>query len=525
MQIAFIARVADGGRRIWLRPTSRVEPRPLPGTEDANSLFWSPDGRSLAFFAGNKLKRLDLPDGAAVPLCDVSEGIGLTGSWGADGEILFASVDGDAIVSVSTHRGTPSALIRPDQSLGEMRVTWPWFLPDGRRFLYLSRLRDGSGQLTLGERGRPPRPILSVVSNVQWVDPDYLVFVREGILVAQRFDLLNEHVVGEPFSIAEPIVYNYSTARAEFATSRNGNVAYQSHSDLARLAWHDRRGARIGELGVPGNYQSVRLSLDGRRVLFDRVPVSVGAPDLWVLDTVRGGETRLTSDLTSEAYPVLVDDGRFVVFMADRGGPPHLFRKNLGTGAEDALVAVGRLQRATDVAPDGKTLAFEQRTSLGNYDILTLALDRPGTPSILLGSRFDERELRFSPDGRAAAFLSDESGRYELYVAAFPAMTPRMRVSAGGGRYPRWNPAGRELLYLSADGHLIAVPVRTKPSLELGTPATLFAVPERASWGDFAVSVDGQRFLSISLDSRGDEQPFTVVLNWSEELKQRVPTR
>jgi Tol biopolymer transport system component len=152
---------------------------------------------------------------------------------------------------------------------------------------------------------------------------------------------------------------------------------------------------------------------------------------------------------------------------------------------------------------------------------LTLSLDAPGEPSVLLGSRFDEIQLRFSPDGHAVAFLYDESGRYEVYVAPFPAMTPRLRVSAGGGHSPRWNPAGRELFYLANDGHLVAVPIRTTPVLELGTPATLFAVSKRASWGDFAVSPDGQRFLSISSESRGSEQPSTVVLNWPAETARR----
>ena len=520
-QLAFIAGVSGGVRRIWLRPVSGVEPRPLTGTEGANSLFWSPDGRALAFFADNKLKRLDLPDGAAVPLCDVAEGIGLTGTWGADGEILFASVEGDAIMGVSTRSGTPTALITPDPSRGEVRVNWPWFLPDGHRFLYLSRLRDGSGQLTVGERGRPSRPILSAVSNAQWVDPDYLVFVRDGILVGQRFELETARVVDEPFSIAEPIDYNYSTARAEFATSRTGNVAYQSHTDRARLTWRDRHGALTEEIGSPGNYQSVRLSPDGGRVLFDRAQPKIGSPDLWVLDLVRGGETRLTSDVTSEAYPVWLHDGRGVVFMADRGGPPRLFRRDTVTGAEDALLPAGRHQRAADVSPDGKTLAFEQRTPLGNYDTLTVSLDGLGEPSILLGSRFDEIQLRFSPDRHAVSFLDDESGRYEVYVAAFPAMTPRLRVSAGGGHSPRWNPAGRELFYLANGGHFVAVPIRTTPVLELGTPATLFAVSERASWDDFAVSPDGQRFLSISSESRGSEQPITVVLNWPAETARR----
>ena len=375
-----------------------------------------------------------------------------------------------------------------------------------------SRLANEDTRL---ERSSPP----SRTPN-GWI-PDYLVFVRDGILVGQRFELATARVVGEPFAIAEPIGYNYSTARAEFATSRTGNVAYKSQTDTARLTWSDRHGAITGEVGSPGNYQTVRLSPDGGRVLFDRRVPRIGTLDLLVLDLVRGGETRLTSDVTSESWPVWLHDGAGVVFVADRDGPPHLFRRNGVTGAEAALLPAGRHQRPADVSPDGKTLAFEQRTPLGNYDILTLSLEAPGSPSVLLGSRFDEIQLRFSPDGHAVAFLIDESGRYEVYIAPFPAMTPKLRVSAGGGSYPRWNPVGRELFYLANDGHLIAVPIRTTPVLELGTPATLFAVSERASWGDFAVSPDGQRFLSISYESRGSEQPITVVLNWPAETTRR----
>ena len=521
-QLAFVALGSeDRVRRIWLRSMSGADARPLGGTDGANSLFWSPDGRSLAFFTGDKLKRLDLPDGAAVPLCDVKLEIGLTGTWGADGEILFAQVGGDTILGVSARNGTPAAVLLADPSRGEMRVNWPWFLPDGRRFLYLSRLRDGSGQVMLGERGHPSRPILSAVSNAQWVDPDLVVFVRDGIIVGQRVDPVTVSRVGEPFAIAEPVDYFYSTARAEFATSRTGNVAYQSHRNTARLVWSDRHGTRIGEVGTPGDYLSLRLAPDGGRVVFDRRRADLGTFDLWVLDLVRGVETRLTADVGTEAYPIWLRDGLGIAFMADRGGNPHLFRKNLVTGVEEALLPAGEFQQADDVSPDGRTLGFEQRTPRGNMDILTLSLDASGTPAVLLGSAFDEVGLRFSPDGRAASFLSNETGRHEVYVAPLPAMTPKLRVSAGGGRASQWNPAGQELLYLTTDGHLVAVPVRTTPSLQLGAPATLFAVPERAAWSDFAVSADGQRFLSISSDSRGSEQPLTIVLNWPAEIARR----
>jgi len=491
---------------------SALESRALPGTEGATSVFWSPDGRSLGFFAGNKLKRLTLPDGAAVPVCDVVEGIGLAGTWGADGEMLFATVEGSEIVAVSVSSGASAALVRPDETQGEVRVGWPWFLPDGRRFLYLSRLRDGTGHIMLGQRGRASRRLAAAASNAQWVDPDYLVFVRDGILLGQRVDLATANMLGEPFSIAAAIDYSYSTGRTDFAISRAGDVVYQSHTDTSRLLWNDRRGNHLGEVGPAGQYQRVRLSPDGERVLFDRFRSGLGTPDLWILDLRRGGETRLTADRTSEAFPVWLRGGRGVVFMADRGGPPHLFRKDLITEVEEPLLPPGRLQQPDDVSPDGETLAYDQRSTRGNYDILTLPLLSTGRSSVLIGSPFDEVQLRFAPDGRAAAFLSDETGRYELYVAALPGMTSRLRVSAGGARAPQWGAARHELLYLSNAGELIAVPVGTTPSLQLGSPTTLFVVPQGSAWTDFAVSADGQKFLAIVSDSRAAEQPLTVVL-------------
>jgi eukaryotic-like serine/threonine-protein kinase len=517
-QLAFIAGVPGGVRRIWLRSMSGIEPAALAGTDGATSVFWSPDGRALGFFAGSQLKRLDLPDGAAVSLCDVQEGIGLTGTWGT-GEILFASAEGGGIFGVSTRSGTPALLVTPDRARGETRVNWPWFLPDGRRFLYLSRAQDGSTQLMLGERGQPPRPLLAAVSHAQWVDPDYLVFVRDGVLVGQRMDLDTAQIVGEPIAIGASIRYFYSSAFAEFATSRTGNVAYHAHADKSRFAWVDRHGAEIEAVGSPGSAISVRLSPDGRRVLFERTQPALGSLDLWMLDLVRGGETRLTSDRTTEAYPVWQRDGMGLFFMADRGGPPHLFRKSLVTGAEDSLLPSGRLQQPADVSPDSKTLAFEQRTARGNYDILSLSLASPGTPSALLASSFSETQLRFSTDGGAVAFLSNESGRDEVYVAAFPAMQPRLRVSAAGAHSPRWNPAGRELFYATIDGRLIAVPVRTSPSLELGTPTTLFTMTAGHAWRDFDVAADGQRFLALISESRASEQPLTVVLHWPADVR------
>jgi eukaryotic-like serine/threonine-protein kinase len=517
-QVALAARPADGSSRIWLRPLSAIEARPLAGTEGASSAFWSPDGRSLAFFAGNQLKRIDLSGGSPVTICEVPENIGLFGTWGLGGQILFASVEGTAIFSVSTNGGTPAAVVQPDRTRKQSRVHWPWFLPDGKRFLYLTRMQDGSGQITLGEPGAPPRAILSAVSNPQWVDPDYLVFVREGTLLGQRVDLASGRPVGEAFSIAEPVNYFFSTARASFTTSRNGMLAYQSRGNLTRMMWVDRAGTELDPLGPVGSYQRARISPDGKSVVFDRGEPRMGTGDMWVTDLARGVETRLTSDPGSEGGATWLPTSHAVVFQADRGGPPHLFRKDLLTGKEDELTPVATFQEPLDISPDGQWVAFQRRTARGNNDIDKLPL-AGGKPSPLLDSPFDEIDLRFSPDGRSIAIVSDESGRYEVYVAPFPFTGAKTRVSTGGAYQPRWSRDGREIFYQTSDRHLVAVSVRTTPTLELGSPAPLFSFEGRRAWVNFDVAPDGKRFLAVTRQLFADEQPLSVVLNWTADLK------
>jgi Tol biopolymer transport system component len=512
-QLAFIARDGNNQAQVWLRPLSALDAHPVAGTEGARSVFWAPDSRSFAFFAGSKLKRSDTSGGSVVSVCDAPEGIGLFGTWGADGQILFASVEGSAIVRVSTAGGSPVPEITRDVSHGEARVHWPWFLPDGKRFLYVSRLKNGSGQIMLAELGKAPRPLVSAVYNPQWLDPDILIFVRDGTLVGQRIDLTQARAIGEPFSIAGPIDHSFSTGRAMFTASRTGVLGYQSHTDLDRLVWVDRAGHALGVIGVDGGYQAVRLSSDGRTVLLDRINPQTGTPDVWTFDLDRNVETRLTSDPLSESFPVWLPQGRGIVFMADRGGPPHLFRKDTATGADDQLLPPGRLQQPHDVSAAGDIL-FTERTERGNNDVRMLHLG-DGSVSDVFDSQFDEQQPRLSPDNRAIAVVSDESGRNELYMASFPPKGAKVRVSAGGASVARWAPDGRELFYLATDGRVMAVPVRTQPALEMGAPMPLFALNPAAIWKDFEVARDGKKFIAIIPQSRANEQPLSVIVNWT----------
>ncbi|MEP6995649.1 MAG: protein kinase, partial [Acidobacteriota bacterium] len=504
------------GPAIWIRELSALEGRPAAGTEDATSLFWSPDGRSLGFFTPGKLKRIDLSGGTAVPICDVPAGGGKSGTWGAGGDILFTSVQGARLYRVAAAGGTPTSVIEPDPSRGETRINWPWFLPDGKRFLYNLRLRDGGGNLMLAEPGKAPRMIVSMSSVVQYSDPGYLVYAREGALLGQRFDGKRGRLEGEPFSIAEHVSYFFSSGQASFAASPSGTLAYQPHDDVSRLAWIDRAGRSLETLGPPGNYLNVAVASDGRRIFYDRTRPGMGTFDIWSFDLERGVEAPVTTDPDTEFGVVELRDGKSIVYSANRGGAPQLIRRNLESSREEQLQEVARsFQTAQDVSPDGSTLVYVERAA-GNFDICTLPLPGPGKPTAVLQSPFDKKEVRFSPDGRFLAFISNESGQAEAYVMPYPGPGQRVRLSSGGARLLQWGRDGKELFFLSADGHLMSLPIRTSPSLQTGTPVRLFKL-EGKPWLSFQLSSDGKRFLAVVPQTTADEQPWTVVVNWTSE--------
>ena len=511
-QMAFVASDASGVQRVWVRALSDADPRSLAETDGATSVMWSPDSRSVAFFATGKLKRLDLPAGAAVTLCDV-RGSGLSGSWGRNDQILFASVAGDAIYQVPAGGGTPATAMKPDRARGELRILFPWHLPDGQRFLYSARQVDG-GAVMLAEPGKPPRQVLPDASNAQYAEPGYLVFVREGTLVAQRFDASRAELQGAPFSIAASVRYFYSTSAARFATA-SGALVYHSYLDQDRMTWVDRTGRENGDVGPRGVYISMRISPDGGRVLFSLAQPRIGTFDLWLTDLARGGEQRLTSDPTSEVNGVWQSDGRGVFFSADRGGPPHVFHKDLRTGTETEIVPAGGLQSPEDVSRDGGTLVYTDRTQEGLRRLWALALGPNGQKIALPPS--GASQVRFSPNGRQMAFTSSESGKNEVYVAPYPATGEKTLVSTSGGSQPRWSRDGLELFFITPDRQLAAVTVPPTPAAKLGSPRLLFALPGRRSWKDYDVAPDGKRFLAIVTKVRGDEQLLTVVLNWTSE--------
>jgi Tol biopolymer transport system component len=479
-------------------------------------VFWSPDSRSLAFFADGQLKRIDLGTRTAMLICELVQGVS-HGTWGREGVILLGEANGETIYSVPAAGGTPREALTRNQSNREARVGWPFFLPDGKRFLYTARLEDGAGELRLGrlESGTlegDTQAVMRLSSNAQWVEPDIVVFAREGVLMGQRLGVKTARPIGEPFEIAERVDYFFTTSRAMFSASLTGIVAYHPGGEMGRIEWADRSGNYVGSVGSPAEYDpgSTRLSHDETQMLSARSRVGPGTYDIWRLDLDRGmQQQQLTFNRGSEITPVFIDGERAILFAADSAGRvPHLWRKDLASGAEESVLPPGRHQVVMDVFPDGR-VAYAERSE-GRFQMFELSLTRGAPPAPLLRSPLSTAGMRLSPDGRAMTYVATGGGRASVFVAPVPVTDRPIPLAVEGGLQrssPRWDPDGRHIYYLKPDGAMMTLEVQTVPSLNVGVPKQLFTLKHSATLLD--VSRDG-RFLLLVHQVRADQRPIVV---------------
>jgi Tol biopolymer transport system component/predicted Ser/Thr protein kinase len=513
-RLAFIARRSGEPPRIWIRALAIEGATEVPGTEGAVSVFWNPDSRSLGFFAGGQLRRIDLAGGAAVKICDVDANVGLTGTWGAGGDILFASVQGEAIYRVPAAGGTPTVLINVDPGSDQGRVVWPRYLPDGRRFLYTVTATGNQGQIRLADFNGTSRPLLDAVSQAQWVAPHWLLFVREGTLLGQRVDAASARVVGDPVSVAGQVGYSAATGWAAFTASPTGMIAAQMRRDESRLAWFDRGGRELTSVGAPGAYFTLSLSPNDQSILFTRLRPELGTYDLWVTDLARLTEAPVTSSPGMETGEVWMPNGRAVLYSAAQGTAPNLHHKDLTTGVERRLLTSKRFQFPTAVRADGSQVFYQQRTDRGTWDVMSTLLADPERTTPVFASAFSELTLRLSPAERHVAFISDESGRPQVYVAPFPVTGAKVMVSSTGGERPRWRRDGNELYFLST-GRLMAVSIDAS-----GRPGAARALFDARNWLDFDVAKDG-RFIANVAQVVSREQPLSIIVHWPEPAVRR----
>ncbi len=518
--LVFVAS-GDSASRLWLRPLDRTEARPLAGTEGATAPFWSPDSRSIGFFAAAKLLRLDTAGGGPQVLANTS-GTGLGGSWSADGMILFQQVFAGPLWRVAAAGGAPVAVTRLD-SPRQVGHRHPQFLPDGRQFLFYAQGTPEAAGIYLGSLdGGAPTRLMAADSAGAFLPPDRVVFVRQGTLVARRLDLARAALTGDPVTLADRVGVD-GDARGGFAVSGAGPVAYRTGGGAARqLRWFERTGKAVGVAGEPdaNDQQGPELSPEGRQVAMRRTVQ--GNQDIWLLDLVRGGRIRLTFDATNDTHPIWSSDGMRLAFASNRTGVYDIYqRPSNGSGAEERLFDSPNNKLTQDWSADGRWLVYYENNPTTGRDLWALDMTSPDhAPRVVANTPAEEVLAQFSPDGRWVAYQTNESGRFEVVVQPFPDAGGKWPVSTGGGVAPRWRADGKELYFLAPDATLMAAPVTAAgASFEAGTPVALFQTrivgggTVRTSRPQYAVARDG-RFLINQPVGDATTAPITLMLNW-----------
>ncbi len=517
--IAYVAQ-EDGGRNIRVRTLARDHARAVPGTEGGNNPFFSPDGAELAFFSAAGLKRVSLKDDRVTAICEEPlDPLYGSGDWGPDGTIVFRAHDG--IRRVSAGGGQASRLIASRDPARTEDLRMPSFLPGGRWVVVnidVGGARSGSAAVLSLETGER-RLVADGVSSCQYATSGHLVCVKAGRLTAIPFDPVRGETTGPGVGLDESVLSPYG--RAEYSLSASGTILYRRRPSARALVWVERDGRESGVLASGRVFQHPRLAPDGRQIAVEE---DTGArSQIWIVDAGRGAVTLLTTDGDGR-FPIWTPDGRHVTFSTQREGGRRIYwQRPDGGSAAEKIDPVPDPSHDTDGSwsPDGKVLAH---TAIAD-GLWRTSLLRPGggQPLRFLQTAATNWEPRFSPDGRWIAYTSDESGRYEVYVRAYPDAGHRVQVSVGGGHDAVWARDGRELFYRRS-GRLYAVPVLRGERFSFGEPRPLFDGPYMDMDGaaNYDVTLDGRRFLMVKV-SEEELRPtrLEVVLNWFEELRAR----
>jgi eukaryotic-like serine/threonine-protein kinase len=522
--LAYVA-IQSGAQQIYLRAMDSLDARPIPDTEGAVNPFFSPDGQWLGFFADGKLKKVSASGGAALTLGSATTRP-CGASWSSHGMIAFAPRPSSALQQVSDARGTPQPLTHLDKR--ETSHRWPEFLPGGNGVLFAA---DGGGgdwgnaQVEVQPVGTAQRSLIQGGMQPRFAASGHLIYAQGGSLMAVPFDRQRLEVTGAAVPVVEGVLQSVSTGAVQYSVSASGSLAYVPggiQTTLFRLLWVSRDGAEQPVAAPAHNYGLPRLSPDGKRAA---VMIGEQGVQVWLYDFARDTLTRLTFEGPINAAPVWTPDGKRIAFTSTKEGPGNIFwQMGDGSGGLEQLTTSKFAQIPRSWSPDGQLLTFVELNPTTGRDIWVLRMsDHKAQP--FLRTQFNETAPQFSPDGRWLAYISDESGRNEVYVQPYPGPGGKWQISTEGGTEPMWNRSGRELFYRSGD-EMMAVDIAAQPGFTAGKPRMLFEAPYALSSApNYDVSPDGQRFLMlkpIEQEQAGPTQ-INVVLNWFEELKQKVP--
>ena len=524
-RLAFSVGLAGGTSQLYIRPLDALTAQPLAGTEGATFPFWSPDSRFIGFFADGKLKKIDASGGPSLTLADAPVGRG--GTWSADGVIVFAPLNTGPLQRVSASGGTARPATTIDTTRGETAHRLPWFLPDAQHFLYAVGGNTPDVTIRIGSLLEKEHDALEEQTNSGAIyTQGYLLFLRENELMAQPFDPKRRVTTAEAVPIAEQVQHALGSGNAGiFSASDGGLLAFQASTGPSagfRLTWFDRSGKQLDVPGDQAAYSSLALSPDGRRASINISDPASKTRNIWLYDVIRGLRTRFTFG-QEEVASAWSPDGSWVVFNSRRKEHLDLYQKaSSGASTEELLLADNLEKFPESWSRDGRFILYSCSGGPTNYDLFVLPLAGERKPVPFLQTPFNERQGRFSPDGRWVAYVSDESGRDEVYVTPFPNAGSKWQVSTAGGNLPRWGHDGNEIFYVVLGGKVMAATVNVKGgNFEVGAVRQLFQtrIAGAAGVGNYELSPDGQRFLIVTAPEQALSPPITLVQNWTAELK------
>ncbi len=513
----------NGVNQLWLQSLDSETPVPMTGTEGATYPFWSADSRSVGFFSGSRLKRAEVAGGPAQTICDVIDGRG--GSWNADNVIIFGARI-SPIMRVSAAGGQPTPVTEFDKTKSHGTHRWPWFLPDGKHFIYMGGVTGNDSprnELFIGSlESKTSEKLLAASSNAVYAS-GYLLYRREGSLMAHPFDVSKRALTGDAVPIVEQLKFDPGTSVGTFSASTTGVLVYQhgtGSTGAQQLTWFDNTGKGLGPAADPTTGYGFRLSPDGTKAAVQVVD-GTGNVDIWIYDLARSVRSRLTFDPARDAEPVWSPDSKKVVYTSERdNGRGQIFIKSAdGSGTEERLLQSADYNLVDDVSADGKYLSFTSRVG-NNTDlwILPMVGERKAIP--YLQTTFNERSTNISPDSRWVAYDSDESGRFEIYVSTFPQAGGKWQISNNGGREAMWSPSGKELYYLTLDNEVMVVTMTTTSvSVQPSVPKKLFAPAPVPGRKVYDIARNGRIMVNGFGTDRATSLPLSFTANWPATVR------